>query len=118
MIRRPPRSTLFPYTTLFRSSAAESRRPRLGAVIELSAGFHYELSGRENIYLQGAVLGMRRDEISRKFDEIVDFAELHDFVDSPVKHYSSGMVARLGFAIAAHLDPDVLVIDEVLAVGD
>ena len=101
-----------------RVSAGESRRPRLGAVIELAAGFHYELSGRENVYLQGAVLGMRRDEISRKFDEIIDFAELHAFVDSPVKHYSSGMVARLGFSIAAHLDPDVLVIDEVLAVGD
>ncbi|MEO8576519.1 MAG: polysaccharide pyruvyl transferase family protein [Gemmatimonadales bacterium] len=99
-------------------SAGKSRRPRLGAVIELAAGFHYELTGRENIYLQGAVLGMRRDEIGRKFDEIVDFAELSSFIDSPVKHYSSGMVARLGFSIAAHLDPDVLVIDEVLAVGD
>jgi ABC-type polysaccharide/polyol phosphate transport system ATPase subunit len=93
-------------------------RGRIGALIELSAGFHFELSGRDNIYLQGAVLGMRRSEVTTKFDEIVDFAELADFIDSPVKHYSSGMVARLGFAIAAHLEPDILLIDEVLAVGD
>ncbi|HVF40402.1 MAG TPA: ABC transporter ATP-binding protein [Gemmatimonadaceae bacterium] len=96
----------------------QGRRTRIGAVIELSAGFHYELAGRENIYLQGAVLGMRRDEIARRFEEIVDFAELSEFIDTPVKHYSSGMIARLGFAIAAHLDPDILVMDEVLAVGD
>ncbi|HUF70604.1 MAG TPA: ABC transporter ATP-binding protein [Longimicrobiales bacterium] len=94
------------------------RRPRIGALIELAAGFHYELTGRENVYLQGAVLGMRRAEIAGKFDEIVEFAELATFIDTPVKHYSSGMNARLGFSIAAHLDPDVLVIDEVLAVGD
>ncbi len=95
-----------------------SRRARMGAIIELSAGFHYELAGRENIYLQGAVLGMPRREIARRFDEIVEFAELDQFIDTPVKHYSSGMIARLGFSIAAHLDPDILVMDEVLAVGD
>jgi len=93
-------------------------RGRVGALIELSAGIHYELSGRENIYLQGAVLGMRRAEVATKFDEIVAFAELAEFIDSPVKHYSSGMIARLGFSIAAHLEPDILLIDEVLAVGD
>ena len=93
-------------------------RGRIGALIELSAGFHFELSGRENIYLQGAILGMRRAEIARQFDEIVAFAEVAEFVDTPVKRYSTGMIARLGFAIAAHLEPDVLLIDEVLAVGD
>ena len=98
--------------------AARRGRGRVGALIELSAGFHFELSGRENIYLQGAVLGMRREEIATKFDEIVAFGELADFIDSPVKHYSSGMIARLGFSIAAHLEPDILLIDEVLAVGD
>ena len=98
--------------------AARRGRGRVGALIELSAGFHYELSGRENVYLQGAVLGMRREEIALKFDEIVAFGELGEFIDSPVKHYSSGMIARLGFSIAAHLEPDILLIDEVLAVGD
>src|SRR5688500_16638982 len=93
-------------------------RGRIGALIDLSAGFHFELSGRENIYLQGAVLGMRRAEITRKFDEIVAFAELAEFIDTPVKRYSTGMIARLGFAIAAHLEPDVLLIDEGLAAGD
>ncbi|MEO5580480.1 MAG: ABC transporter ATP-binding protein, partial [Gemmatimonadaceae bacterium] len=99
-------------------SGPNGRRGRLGGVIELSAGFHYELTGRENVYLQGAVLGMRRAEIARRFDEIVEFAELEFFIDTPVKHYSSGMIARLGFSVAAHLDPDILIIDEVLAVGD
>lgn len=98
--------------------APRQGRGRIGALIELSAGFHYELSGRDNIYLQGALLGMRRAEVRRKFDEIVAFAELAEFIDSPVKHYSTGMVARLGFSIAAHLEPDILLIDEVLAVGD
>jgi lipopolysaccharide transport system ATP-binding protein len=93
-------------------------RGRVGALIELAAGFHPELSGRENIHLQGAVLGMRRNEVARKFDAIVEFAELADFIDTPVKHFSSGMHARLGFAVAVHLDPDVLIIDEVLSVGD
>jgi lipopolysaccharide transport system ATP-binding protein len=91
---------------------------RVGALIELAAGFHYELTGRENIYLQGAVMGMRREDIRRSFGAIVDFAGIGDFLDTPVKRYSSGMVARLGFSLAAHLEPDVLVVDEVLAVGD
>jgi ABC-type polysaccharide/polyol phosphate transport system ATPase subunit len=93
-------------------------RGRIGALIELSAGFHPDLTGRENVFLQGSIMGMRRGEIAAKFDEIVEFAGIPDFIDTPVKRYSSGMHARLGFAIAAHLDPDVLIIDEVLAVGD
>jgi lipopolysaccharide transport system ATP-binding protein len=91
---------------------------RLGALIEVAAGFHPDLTGRENIYLQGAIMGMRRAEIARHFDEIVEFAGVERFVDTQVKRYSSGMNARLGFSIAAHLHPDVLLIDEVLAVGD
>ncbi len=93
-------------------------RGRVGALIEISAGFHPDLTGRENLYLQGAILGMSRQEVLRKMDSIVDFAGIPDFIDTPVKRYSSGMNARLGFAIAAHVDPDVLLIDEVLAVGD
>ena len=91
---------------------------RIGALIEVAAGFHPDLTGRENVYLQGAIMGMSRAEIARKFDAIVDFSGVQDFIDTPVKRYSSGMNARLGFAVAAHLDPDVLVIDEVLSVGD
>jgi ABC-type multidrug transport system ATPase subunit len=91
---------------------------RAGALIEVSAGFHPDLTGRENIFLQGAIMGMRSREIARRFDEIVAFAEIEQFIDTPVKRYSSGMNARLGFSIAAHLNPDVLFIDEVLAVGD
>jgi lipopolysaccharide transport system ATP-binding protein len=91
---------------------------RIGALIELAASFHPDLTGRENVFLQGALLGMRRAEIVRRFDEIVEFAGFAEFIDTPVKHYSSGMNARLGFSVAAHLDPDVLLIDEVLAVGD
>jgi lipopolysaccharide transport system ATP-binding protein len=91
---------------------------RVGTLIELGAGFHPDLTGRENVYLNGTILGMKRAEIDRKFDEIVEFAELRDFLDTPVKRYSSGMHARLGFAVAAHVDPDVLIIDEVLSVGD
>jgi lipopolysaccharide transport system ATP-binding protein len=91
---------------------------RSGALIEVAAGFHPDLTGRENVYLQGAIMGMRRAEISARFDEIVSFAGVEAFVDTPVKRYSSGMNARLGFSIAAHLNPDVLLIDEVLAVGD
>jgi len=91
---------------------------RLGALIELGAGFHPDLTGRENIYLNGTILGMKRSEIDRKFDAIVDFCELRDFLDTPVKRYSSGMFARLGFSVAAHVDPDVLLVDEVLSVGD
>jgi lipopolysaccharide transport system ATP-binding protein len=93
-------------------------RGRVGALIEVAAGFHPELTGRENVYLQGAIMGMKRPEIQKKFDEIVQFAGLESFVDTPVKRYSSGMNARLGFSIAAHLNPDVLIIDEILSVGD
>ena len=91
---------------------------RVGTLIEVSAGFHGDLTGRENVYLQGAIMGMRSRDIARKFDEIVEFSGIEEFIDTPVKRYSSGMNARLGFAIAAHLEPDVLIIDEVLAVGD
>lgn len=91
---------------------------RTGALIEVAAGFHPDLTGRENIFLQGAIMGMRRGEITRRFDQIVEFAGVERFLDTPVKRYSSGMNARLGFSIAAHLNPDVLLIDEVLAVGD
>jgi len=91
---------------------------RTGALIELAAGFHPDLTGRENVFLQGAIMGMKRGEIQRQFDRIVEFAEISEFIDTQVKRYSSGMSARLGFAIAAHLDPEVLVIDEILAVGD
>lgn len=91
---------------------------RAGTLIELGAGFHPELSGSENIYLAGSIMGMKRQEISAKFDEIVAFSELAEFMDIPVKRYSSGMYVRLAFAIAAHIDPDILIVDEVLAVGD
>jgi lipopolysaccharide transport system ATP-binding protein len=93
-------------------------RGRVSSLLEVGTGFHAELSGRENIYLNGAILGMRRREIERKFDEIVAFAEVQKFVDTPLKHYSSGMQARLAFAVAAHLEPEILLVDEVLAVGD
>jgi lipopolysaccharide transport system ATP-binding protein len=91
---------------------------RVASLLEVGTGFHPELTGRENIYLNGTILGMRKAEIARKFDEIVDFAEVERFIDTPVKHYSSGMYVRLAFAIAAHLDPEILLVDEVLAVGD
>jgi len=91
---------------------------RIGALIEVAAGFHPDLTGRENIFLQGAVMGMGRAEVKTRFDEIVAFAGVDEFIDTPVKRYSSGMNARLGFSIAAHLDPQVLIIDEVLSVGD
>lgn len=93
-------------------------RGRVGALIELGAGFHPELSGRDNIFIAGSILGMRRTEIARRFEEIVEFAELGEFIDMPLKKYSSGMSVRLGFAVAAFMDPDILLVDEVLAVGD
>jgi lipopolysaccharide transport system ATP-binding protein len=93
-------------------------RGRMGSLLEVGTGFHQELTGRENIYLNGAILGMKRTEIGRKFDEIVSFAEVDRFIDTPVKHYSSGMYLRLAFAVAAHLEPEILLVDEVLAVGD
>src|SRR5690349_11707089 len=91
---------------------------RLAALIEVGSGFHPELSGRENIYLNGSILGMSRGEITKKLDSIIDFAGVRQFIDTPVKRFSSGMYVRLGFSIAAHLHPDILLLDEVLAVGD
>jgi lipopolysaccharide transport system ATP-binding protein len=91
---------------------------RVGSLLEVGTGFHPELTGRENIFLNGAILGMKRAEIARKFDEIVAFSEIEQFLDTPVKRYSSGMYTRLAFAVAAHLEPEVLIVDEVLAVGD
>ena len=91
---------------------------RVASLLEVGTGFHHELTGRENTYLNGAIMGMPRAEIQRKFDEIVAFSEVENFIDTPVKHYSSGMYLRLAFAVAAHLDPDILLVDEVLAVGD
>src|SRR5271154_6509750 len=91
---------------------------RIGSLLEVGTGFHQELTGRENVFLSGAILGMKKTEIQNKFDEIVTFAEVEKFIDTPVKHYSSGMYLRLAFAVAAHLDPEILLVDEVLAVGD
>lgn len=91
---------------------------RVGSLLEVGTGFHPELTGRENVFLNGAILGMKKNEIERRFDEIVAFAEIAKFIDTPVKHYSSGMYVRLAFSVAAHLDPEILVVDEVLAVGD
>ena len=91
---------------------------RVGSLLEVGTGFHQELTGRENIFLNGAILGMSRAEVRRKFDEIVAFGEVEEFLDTPVKRYSSGMYVRLAFAVAAHLEPEILIVDEVLAVGD
>lgn len=93
-------------------------RGRVGSLLEVGTGFHPELTGRENIFLSGSILGMSRNEIRQHFDQIVDFAEVDSFLDTPVKRYSSGMSVRLGFAVAAHVNPEVLIVDEVLAVGD
>src|SRR2546428_3843414 len=93
-------------------------RGRVASLLEVGTGFHPELTGRENVFLNGAILGMTKDEIRRKFDEIVAFSECEEFIDTPVKRYSSGMYVRLAFAIAAHLEPEILIVDEVLAVGD
>lgn len=91
---------------------------RVGALLEVGTGFHPELTGRENVYLNGAILGMTREEINKRFDEIIDFSGVERFIDTPMKHFSSGMILRLGFAVASHLEPEILVVDEVLAVGD
>src|SRR3989337_3281281 len=91
---------------------------RLSALIEVGAGFHPDLTGRENIFLNGTILGMRRDEIQKRLDEIIEFSGISEFIDTPVKRYSSGMYARLGFSIAVHVDPEILLVDEVLSVGD
>jgi lipopolysaccharide transport system ATP-binding protein len=112
-------TTLKLLTRIFNPTRGQCEvRGRAGALIEVAAGFHPDLTGRENIFMQGAIMGMRRAEIARKLDAIIDFAGVEAFVDTPVKRYSSGMNARLGFSIAAHLDPDVLIIDEILSVGD
>jgi len=112
-------TTLKLLTGILRPTTGEIRmRGRVASLIEVSAGFHQDLTGRENVYLQGAVMGMTRREVAQRLASIVDFSGIEPFIDTPVKRYSSGMNARLGFAIAVHLDPDVLVIDEVLSVGD
>ncbi len=100
------------------SSGVVKVRGRIGSLLEVGTGFHPELTGRENVYLNGAILGMKKAEVTRKFDEIVAFAGVEKFIDTPVKRYSSGMYVRLAFAVAAHLDPEILIVDEVLAVGD
>lgn len=91
---------------------------KIGSLLEIGTGFHYEMTGRENIYMNGAILGMTKKEITRKLDEIIDFSGCELYIDTPVKRYSQGMMVRLGFAVAAHLDPDILVVDEVLSIGD
>ncbi|HNS80539.1 MAG TPA: ABC transporter ATP-binding protein, partial [Kiritimatiellia bacterium] len=104
--------TIFPTTGHVKTSG------RIASLLELGAGFHPDLTGRENVYLNAAILGMKREDIRRRMDHIIEFSGLKDFMDQPVKHYSSGMYVRLGFAVAIEMDPDILLIDEVLAVGD
>ena len=103
---------------LFPDKGSITTRGRLAALLELGAGFHPELSGRENVFLNGAILGMTRKELERRYSDIVEFAGIERFIDSPVRNYSNGMIVRLGFAIAAHVDPEILLIDEILSVGD
>lgn len=103
---------------LYPESGSITMRGRLAALLEVGSGFHPELSGRDNVYLNGSILGMSRREIDEKFDDIVDFSGVREFIDQPVKNYSSGMYVRLGFSVAIHVDPDILLVDEVLAVGD
>ena len=100
------------------SSGSVRRRGRLAALLELGTGFHPDLTGRQNVYLNGALMGLERSEISRQLDSIIDYSGISDFIDTPVKFYSSGMYVRLAFSVAVHVDPDILIVDEVLAVGD
>ncbi|HDK41048.1 MAG TPA: ABC transporter ATP-binding protein, partial [Nitrospirae bacterium] len=100
------------------SSGSVLTNGKIGALIELSAGFHPELTGRENIYLYGSIIGMKRSYIKQRYSEILEFSGLKKFIDTPIKRYSSGMLARLGFSVSSHLDPDILLVDEVLSVGD
>src|SRR5262249_46796566 len=100
------------------TSGRVEQRGRVGSLLEVGTGFHTELTGRENIYLNAPLFGLSRREIARKFDEIVAFSEVEEFLDTPVKRYSSGMFVRLAFAVAAHMEPEILLVDEVLAVGD
>ena len=103
---------------LFPDKGSITTKGRLAALLELGAGFHPELSGRENVFLNGAILGMTRKELDRRYSDIVEFAGIERFIDTPVRNYSNGMIVRLGFAIAAHVDPEILLIDEILSVGD
>lgn len=114
------KSTLLKILSRITEPATGSARinGRLGALLEVGTGFHGELTGRENVFLYGSILGMRKEEVRRKFDDIVEFSEIANFIDTPVKRYSSGMYVRLAFSVAAHLEPDILLLDEVLAVGD
>ncbi|MEG2632384.1 MAG: ABC transporter ATP-binding protein, partial [Comamonas sp.] len=104
--------------TLMPTYGHVERRGRLSALLELGSGFNPDFTGRENVYLSGAILGLSKDEVDARFDKIAAFADIGQFIDSPVKHYSSGMFARLAFAVVIHVDPEILIVDEILAVGD